>query len=484
MRRGFAVVGEYADAVESGKDEDRPAWLRLLRDLRAPGREWGTVLATDTSRIARGRLIALTFERDCKRHKVQIVYQNLPEADAATDMMVRAVFQAFDEYHSLVSKAKGLAGMRENVRQGWRAGGRAPRGYRLEYVPTGAVRDGQAVTKSRLVVDEQAEAVRQYLRARAAGEMRGMILSRLGLDWPTTSLNGMEWQALTYAGHTVWNVHAERAGGESLTGERRRPRAEWLVQRDTHQALISDDEAERILERLETQRATHRRNDADQYLLTGLLVTPEGKVWAGDGSGYYRIGKGRRIAARRIDTVVLDQVFSDLAADEAIERVMQAMRDELVKPVDGRTVSGLEKRVASLSHQVARTVDLAAHIADPAPILRRVADLEAERAGIVDQLDEMRRRQAQRAAISVITPEEVRSLLDAVRDEIMATSNVEEMRTALDALLERIVLDPDTLTAALHYRVSGEKVASRSCSEMTPVRWVQPITILPRRRAA
>jgi site-specific DNA recombinase len=33
--RGIAVVGEYADAVESGKDDNRPGFQALLQDLRA-----------------------------------------------------------------------------------------------------------------------------------------------------------------------------------------------------------------------------------------------------------------------------------------------------------------------------------------------------------------------------------------------------------------------------------------------------------------
>ena len=108
VSRGLVVVDEYADAVESGKDEDRPAWLRLLREMRAPGRPWEVVIALDTSRIARRRLIALQFERDCERHQVRIAYKNLPESDPATEMIIRSVFQAFDEYHSLVSRAKSF----------------------------------------------------------------------------------------------------------------------------------------------------------------------------------------------------------------------------------------------------------------------------------------------------------------------------------------------------------------------------------------
>jgi hypothetical protein len=35
--------------------------------------------------------------------------------------------------------------MAENVRQGWRAGGKAPRGYELAHTATGAIRDGVPV---------------------------------------------------------------------------------------------------------------------------------------------------------------------------------------------------------------------------------------------------------------------------------------------------------------------------------------------------
>jgi hypothetical protein len=154
------------------------------------------------------------------RFGVRLVYRGLPESYSATDMVQRSVLQAFDEYHSLVSRAKGLAGMAENVRQGWRAGGKAPRGYRLQYHATGAVREGAAVLKSRLSVDEeQAGTVRAYLALRAQGVPRGVAIGQLQLPWPASSTHSMDWQALTYAGHTVWNMHAEREGGAAAGGE-------------------------------------------------------------------------------------------------------------------------------------------------------------------------------------------------------------------------------------------------------------------------
>lgn len=484
VSRGLVVVDEYADAVESGKDEDRPAWLRLLREMRVPGRPWEYVIALDTSRIARRRLIALQFERDCERHQVRIAYKNLPESDPATEMIIRSVFQAFDEYHSLVSRAKGLAGMRENVRQGWRAGGRAPRGYQLEYTATGAIRDGIAVQKSKLIPDDESELVAAYLRARAGGEMRGQIMARLGIDWPVASLNGMEWQALTYAGHTVWNMHQARDAGQSKSGERRRPRAEWVIQRDTHTPLIGDDEAETILQALETQRATHRRQDAVPYLLTGLLQTPDGRAWAGDAGGYYRLAKGKRISAKRVDEAVMGMVFEGLASGETAEKVAQAMRAAISEPVDGRVVSGLERRLVTLAGQITKTVDLAGRMENPDPVLRRVSELEGERAGVVEKLAQLRRRQAQAEAVEEIGADEVQALLGGLQQELQESGDIIEMRRILSDLLERIELDPDTFAGVLHYRLGGVTLASRRGAELSPVRWPSPLAVGGRRRRA
>jgi hypothetical protein len=101
--------------------------------------------------------------------------------------------------------------MSENVRQGFRAGGIAPKGYRLESIATGTMREGQAVTKSKLVPGDDALMVRAYLQHRARGTPRAGALKQIGQDWPATTLLSMERNALTYAGHTCWNRHAERA---------------------------------------------------------------------------------------------------------------------------------------------------------------------------------------------------------------------------------------------------------------------------------
>ena len=101
--QGLALVAEYADAVESGKDDDRPGFQGLLRALRDPARAWSVLLALDTSRIARRRHLALIFEHEAEKAGVRILYKSVPDTDPITGMLLRSILQAMDEWHSLTS---------------------------------------------------------------------------------------------------------------------------------------------------------------------------------------------------------------------------------------------------------------------------------------------------------------------------------------------------------------------------------------------
>lgn len=488
--RGLVVVDEFSDAVESGKDDDRPAFQRLLHALKASPRTFDVVLAHDTSRVARRRTLALLFEQECTRRGVRVVYKTVPDTDPITEMLLKSILQAMDEWHSLTSKAKGLAGMAENVRQGWRAGGRAPRGYRLEYHATGAVREGAQVLKSKLVIDpDTAPTVAAYLRLRAAGVTRGQAMVRLDLPWPTSSLHSTDWAALTYAGCTVWNVHAEREGGAAVGGTKRRPRAEWLIQPDTHEAIISRAEAEAILRQCESTTGTQRRNRGSPLLFSGLVVSPAGQVWHSDGAGGYRLGKAARIAASVLEGAVLDRLAADLNGDVAVATILAAMQAEDEDPVSDRAIADAEHRLATLSAQIGRTVDLAAQAEDPAPVLRRVHALELERAGLVSQLDALRNRQQRQAQANVITPADVRALLRRLFDQVRTAASDSTLRAeagqAVKELVERIELDPENRRCRVLYALdTGVCVASPRSSGVSLTRFAGEPFVVPRKRAA
>ena len=445
--RSLTIVDEFVDAVESGKDEDRPGFQRLLGELKSPARTWSTLLVLDTSRIARRRYLALIVENECAKRSVAIVYKNVPDTDEVTAMLLKSILQAMDEWHSLNSKAKGLAGMAENVRQGWRAGGRAPRGYQLEAHSTGAIREGQAVTKTKLAPNDDAPVMTDYLALRAANVPRDQAAKRAGATWSLSSLHSTDWQALTYAGHTVWNMHTERVKGG--TGDKRRPRSEWMIQRDTHPALITTDQAEAILLQCETAQAGRRRR-ASPMLLTGLVESADGRRWHGDGCGSYRLGKGKKISAKRLDSAVINRIEKDLSADDAIASEIEAR---------------LTKKLAALDRKITRLLDLAVDMDDTSAVLRTVQQLEKDRSKCLADIEQAQAQARQAAVLTVTTPEAVRALLRHLIDDIrmqISFGDVTEARTAIGEIVERVELDDQATTVTINYSLAtGDNVASR-----------------------
>ena len=137
--RNLITVEEFSDAVESGKDANRPGFQSLIRQINNKSRHWSVVLMVDTSRLARNQYIAHSFMHECRKRDIEVIFAKTPELDGVTGIILPAVLHAMDQVHSFMSREKGLAGMAENVRQGFRAGGRAPFGYRLEYTATGRI---------------------------------------------------------------------------------------------------------------------------------------------------------------------------------------------------------------------------------------------------------------------------------------------------------------------------------------------------------
>lgn len=454
-QRGLAIVDEFVDVVESGKDDDRPGFLRLVEAVRNERRGWTTLLVLDTSRLARRRLIAILFEEhECARAGVKVIYKTLPEAmDPAMEVVLKSQLQAMDEWHSISSRQKGLAGMSQNVRAGFRAGGRAPFGYQLERVPTGAIREGLPVTKSRLVPDENAAAITTYLKARAAGVPRSQAARDSGITLSKSSLVGVEWNALTYAGHTVWNVHMRRQGAKSANGHRRRPRSEWQIQRNTHEAFITEAEAEAIVARLQAYGANRPRRSSGKYLFTGLLRTPAGERYYGTSAAdSYRV-TGRYVKRAPLEHAVLGKIMADLDAPAFISAVVAAAHRTEATTEQHRRGQALKERVSELTGRIAKMMDMAGDLADPGPALRRVDDLERERQAALAALDQWEAAQAQCAALSTVRPADVRRALHGmVRG--LRESERDAVKTAIVALVERIDLDPQTLACSIHYRIS------------------------------
>lgn len=466
QQRGIELVGEYSDVVESGKDWDRPGFQQLIKAIRNPARGWHLVLTKDTSRIARRRNLALIFEeQECALHGVEVCYANIPDGgDAATTMILRTLLQAMDEWHSITSRNKGLAGMAENVRQGYRAGGKAPHGYRLRKVDIGIVRDGMPVTKSTLERTADADILQRYLELRAADVPRAQAARVTDLKLQASSLVGLEWNALIYAGCLTFGVYHERTStGGYKTKRKRRPRSEWLVQPDAHEALITRDQAERILHALENSdhavAVSRGRTSITPYALSGLLETPAGVVWEVNKKIHYNApradGRRRYVPIETMDKAVIDQITASIQTDSLARALLEQTREQ--SPDHAAEIKALQKEIAAIAVKIDRAAGLALELEDPAPYHRKIEALERERRQLVVRQADLQEQQQLAQAATGITLKEISELLETLAERLHRAPR-DMLKLALRGIVKRVVLDPDTLAGTIEYQVPVGKV--------------------------
>lgn len=457
--KGLAIVTEFADVVISANDEHRLGFQAMLAELKDTARQWHSILMYDTARLARNQHVAHVFRHECKKRGVDVVYATLPELEGISAIMLPAVLHASDEVHSFMSRQKGLAGMAENVRKGFRAGGRAPRGYELNHQPTGAVRDGKAVQKSTLVLSPDAPLLARYLKGRASGLSRTTLHRELNLPWPVNTLVDTEWNAITYAGHTVWNVHNERNQGKP----KRRPRDEWVMQRDTHPALITDAEAETILGRLTSGTHSKRRTKA-VYLLTGVLEDEAGNPWRGNGDGRYKIvpksGPSKKIPQDRIERAVIEKIKSELISDLLIEKLTADVQQYVAQHATDPAAE-VRAQVKEIMRKISRMMALAAQMEEAAPALREIEALERQRSLALAEINRLEQEYRQADALRDTGADDIRRLLSTVVDN-MASMSADYLKDLIANLVEKVVLSPATFEYRIHYRVGivGNKLAS------------------------
>ena len=388
---GDLIVTEFIDKVESAKTDNRPSFQAMIAEAKSNTCTFDTIFCYDTSRFSRRQYHAQMYKHLLRSQNIEVTYLKLPKTETILDPIIESLMEAFDEFHSQKSKVDGLRGMKENINQGWRAGGRAILGYKLDQHVVGS-RDGTPITKSKLVIDPTTfTRVQSYLKRRALGESRKSVSKDLALDKAYSTLCYIEESALTYAGHTVWNRHNEMIDGHYVGGKKYRDRSEWIIKQNTHEAMISDVEAETILAQRNIQRRDPRRNRVSSYILSGLVKCKCGANLEGN-SGYYRCRErcgSRSIKQATIELAVLEALFNEILVPDYFEQ----LQTEVLKQSKTLTNSqnyqliSLEKQLKDVDRQINKFIELISETKHKRALLNKLDNLEEERILLKEQLE-------------------------------------------------------------------------------------------------
>jgi len=487
-QRGIEIVEEFEEAASAfNRRGKRPEFDHMIEKAKkAP--EISAIIVHDMSRFSRDSVLGRGLFRDLRESGINVLSVNDPDFDPDTEAGVytEAFTFAKNEAYSRTLSMHVKKGCRANIRTrdpetGWcyKNGGMPMWGYKLEHVQTGVGKGGMPVYKGIWLLDDTIvsgkplhEWVRHCLvelasKGASIVQLRDFcnengIPCRRDKIWNSTSWKDLlyDFNLLKFAGYGIWNVRGP--------GTRRKPISEWEIVENAHPAIITNDEALRIIKVRQELRNKYGgppkgRARKSNYLLTGGIAVCNrcGKNLVGHkdyyvcGSEPYRGGKGCGpgvyVPQMLLDGQVIEDIQGILAKLADPEGFTRKVNDELrllwerhsgYDPDASRHISEIDRKIAHLRKLLEDGLD------DVEYVNSRLLELRTEREGLSESLT----KPGQPLQVDVHKALEWRNDLPRVLDQ----AKPEQKKEYIQPWVDRITLFPDNRELEIHYRVPAE----------------------------
>ena len=363
---GHLVVQECVEPGASATDDKRPVFQQMIADAMMKPPAFEAIIIHSLSRFFRDGIEFGVYERKLAKNKIKVVSITQPTSDDAGGEMMRRIINLFDEHQSKENSKHVSRAMKENARQGFFNGSKAPFGYQAVTTDQAASRGR---SKKKLEVNE-AEAgivrlVYEYylhgLESRVMGckeiakhlTEKGLLMR--GSPWNIHKVHKLLSDTL-YIGDYFFNVV------DSKTGQKR-PHDEWV--KTNIPALIDMATFERVRARREERAPskTPPRRVSSPTLLTGLLkcgICGHAMTLVTGKSGKYRYYKctsrhsqgnhactSGNLPMEKLDELVLDKLADQVFAPERLQVMMTALRKHIQS-----SKTGQQARINELNRQI------------------------------------------------------------------------------------------------------------------------------------
>ena len=160
LSRGWEVAAEFVEPGNTATDDRRPSFQAMIEAAMTKPPTFTVIVVHSFSRFFRDQFQFEFYVRKLAKNGVRLVSITQDLGDDPMSVMMRRIMTLFDEYQSKENGKHTLRAMKENARQGFWNGARAPIGYRVV-----AAGERGAKIKKKLEIDPiQAETVRRIYR--------------------------------------------------------------------------------------------------------------------------------------------------------------------------------------------------------------------------------------------------------------------------------------------------------------------------------
>lgn len=473
MRKEAHRLGEHVyktykfSQISHSEFREHPQFNEILSEIKSKTRKWSKIWFYDTARVSRMRLYAGQFKAFLKRYGVEVQFLNMPKTGIdSIDRAMEGILETFDQMHSDISRAGAIRGQKENIREGYRAGGSAPYGYRLKNNPKGYDKAGKEKFKTTLEPDPITFPIaKEYLERRGNGESRRSILMdftkrgikppRGGNLWHSSSGKSIEENLLVYQGNLVYNRHNERIFKKGYVGGTKwRDRSQWEIKQNAHERCISDEIANKIGLQLDKNKSRKTNPGPKKYLLTDILFCSSCNNRMVGNSGFYacqtknknkNLCNNNNIKTEFLDKNILKYLKDNLIQKKFYDKYVEAIKNQLEKYKKEASAENKQqsKRLAEIDSQIAKLMTLFSK--------GRIKDeiIESQIEPLQKEKEELEIRSAEfsmgnaiiDAKVSEYSSESIKEQLERF-EEMLNENNVIEMRAMVRDFIKKIVLYP------------------------------------------
>jgi site-specific DNA recombinase len=489
--QGWEVVTEFVEPGASATDDKRPVFQKMLEQATSSERTFDIICVHSFSRFYRnGAEMEMTIRR-LKKYGVDVVSTTQPTGDDPSQHLMRQMIGLFDEYTSRENGKNVTRAMRESAKQGFWNGATPPLGYKI----IEAERRGAKIKKKLDIDPVEAELVRLIFQLYTEGDH---LTGALGIKETTKWLNAHGYRTRKGATFGIGPVHGILTNTCYVTGKwpygRRNSKSGTLHDPSTIveidvPAIIPQSLFDRAKAKLaqNNPKVTAPRIVNGPVLLTGLATCAScgsGMTRTGTARGhrsysYYTcagchqkgksVCKGRHVPMGKLDTLILDNVKSQLLVPDRMTIILgallerQATKNSSVQDRRAALKAELAQKDEKLGRLYRAIEDGIIEIDDQ--LKDRIKALKAERDLAQASLDRIAEQLSSRTAI---TPERVAAFTDLMRDKI-DNGDVQAKKAYLRAVISEIRVDDDKISiigdkATLAAVIAGQNTANANVS--------------------
>ena len=333
-QHNYKIINEYIDRAQSGTNDDRPEFLKMIDDSNK--KLFEGVLVYQLDRFARNRYDSAIYKRTLKKNGVRVFSARENINDDASGVLMESVLEGMAEYFSVELGQKVKRGMKINADNCYYNGGLVPLGYKLVEVNSNITdANGKIVKKKKFAIDEDtAPIVEKIFEMYKSGNLMADIIRYLNQKNIKTSIGG------EFNKNSIRNILLNKKYIGIYTYND-------IETKDGIPRIIDDETFNKVQEIMfKNKKAPARARAKTEYLLTTKLFCGECKDMMTGYSGtsktgrlhsYYMCNNARKKQCNK------KAVQKDYIEDLIVEQARELLTDENIQTIAEEVVAQANK---------------------------------------------------------------------------------------------------------------------------------------------